>query len=142
MNIKGYAIIKEDADLSFAMDSQTGNIFDDRSEEEIQKELKEIWTGRPLRCMEINKSSKSILAISNDGTKMGMFSFEDASTFFDCIEEGGIICPPEMDHLERIVYMSKVINRIGGYNSIVRSLVIGASLFKGEFNDSVLWEKQ
>lgn len=142
MKIKGYAIIKKGADLKYAMDSQTGNIFDDRSEEEIQKDLEEIWIGKPIRCLEINHSSKSILALSQDATKMAMFDMSDASTFFECIEEGGILCPPNMGTLERIPYMSKVINRVGGYNPIVRSLVIGSSLHKGEFTDDVLWQKQ
>jgi hypothetical protein len=116
--IKGYAIVKSDADLSKAMHSGSNNIFDDRSQDEIQKELKDIWIGKP------------------------MFDLKDTSTFFECHEEGGIICPPKMEMVERIFYMSKVMNRKGGHNPIVRSLVIGHSLHKGEFCDSVLWAKQ
>jgi hypothetical protein len=140
--IKGYAIVKSDADLSKAMHSGSNNIFDDRSQDEIQKELKDIWIGKPIRCLEINHSSKSILALSSDATKMAMFDLKDTSTFFECHEEGGIICPPKMEMVERIFYMSKVMNRKGGHNPIVRSLVIGHSLHKGEFCDSVLWAKQ
>jgi len=140
--IEGCAVINPDADLTKAMRSGSNNIFDDRSQEEIDKELKATWIGKPIRCLEINRSNKSILALSADSTKMAMFDFKDASTFFDCHEEGGIICPPDMETLERMAYMSKVISRKGGHNPIVRSLVIGHSLYKGEFNDSVLWQKQ
>jgi len=132
--VKGFIYLKNDADLSTAMHSET--LF---KEEEILKEKKEIWLGKHLRCLEINKNSKSALVVSSDSTKMAMFDLTSASSYFECHIEGDVICPPELDIIGRLAYFTKAMSRNGGYNRIVAQLVVAASLHKGEFNDAFLW---
>jgi len=141
-DIKGYCILNKDADLNFAMDDESGNIFDSRSEEEKQKNLKDIWLSKPLRCLEINENTQSILALSSDAVKMGMFDMEDVASYFYCDVLNGVILPPDLDFLVQGAYAFQAQQRKGGYNQIVANMVIAASLHKRKFNDSFIWEKQ
>lgn len=140
--IKGYCILNANASLKFAMDDESGNIFDTRTEEEKQKNLREIWLGRPLRCLEINEDTKSILALSSDATKMGMFEMDDVASYFHCDVMNGVILPPNLDFFAKGAYCVQAQQRKGGYGRIVANMVIATSLHKGEFTDSFLWEKQ
>lgn len=141
-DIKGYCILKSDADLTKCMHSGSNDPFNNRSDEEIQKELKEIWISRRLRCLEINEDTESFLLISSDGVKIGMVDKKDVGYYFHCEEQNGIILPPNLDFMDQMVYAARAMNRKGGYNNIVKHLVIAASLHRGEFCDSILWAKQ
>ena len=141
-DIKGYCILNKDADLNFAMNDESGNIFDSRSEEEKKENLKDIWLSKPLRCLEINEKTNSILALSSDATKMGMFDMKNVASYFHCDVLNGVVLPPDLDFLAQGAYYFQVQQRKGGYGRIVANMVIAASLHKGEFQDSFLWEKQ
>ena len=49
---------------------------------------------------------------------------------------------PNLDMFNEMMYVTKAQQRKGGYNEIVRNMVIAASLMKGNFHDSFLWALQ
>lgn len=83
------------------------------------------------------------LVLNPQGTAMAMFDKEDIYRKFEC---GGIVsdvvCPPNVNELEKMMYVAKCLGRKGGYNQLVRNMVIEASLMKGKFHDSFLWALQ
>lgn len=82
------------------------------------------------------------LVLSPSGTALAMFDKEDIEKKFKCTMSGGTICPPNLSSLEILSYVAKCRDRKGGYNRILRDMVITASLSKGEFHDNFLWQLQ
>lgn len=82
------------------------------------------------------------LAIDDEATEMAMFEACDINRSFKCMLLGEYIMPPDLNFAQQIVYMNKCRTRKGGYDATVRQMVILASLHKGEFCDSFLWQKQ
>ena len=83
-----------------------------------------------------------ILAISPDGSCLAMIDKEDIKSSFQCKIIGNFICPPNLGFFEEQMYCAKCLARKGGYNDLLRKMVIGASLHKGKFNDNFLWQLQ
>ncbi len=71
-----------------------------------------------------------------------MFEKSDISTYFRCQVVGDIVCPPDLNHIEQMIYSAKVMNRKGGYGPLLKRMVIAASLMKGKFDDSILFAGQ
>jgi hypothetical protein len=83
-----------------------------------------------------------VLVLNPQGTALASFDKEDVQRSFKCGYSAGIVTPPDLDMLNQMLYVTKAQNRKGGYNNLVRNMVIAASLSKGEFSDSFLWAKQ
>ncbi len=83
-----------------------------------------------------------VLVISSDAEELAMFNKEDVVRKFECSVETDFVLPPNLDHFEKIAYKAKCMSRKGGYNHIVKEMVIASSLHKGEFNDGFLWQLQ
>jgi hypothetical protein len=83
-----------------------------------------------------------VLVLNPKSTALAMFDKEDVCRKFKCSYSNGIVCPPNLNMIEMMVYVGKCMNRKGGYNGIVRNMVIEASLMKGQFTDGFLWQMQ
>ena len=123
MELQGYCMIKDTADFTKAM----GESKD--------------WVGKPIRCLEINESTGAVLAIDGSGTQMGSFDFEDLQSHFRCQTQGDVLMPSNLKGPECFLYFTAVMSRNGGYNELLRNMVIMSSLHKRKFNDHVLWTK-
>lgn len=127
-DLVGYCVIKKDA--------TTGNGMEPES-----------FLGKTVRVMEFARDG-GVLVVNNAATAMCMFDKEDiARSFstihsFKCGQVGDVVTPPGLNALEQMMYAAKAMARKGGYNHIVREMVIASSLHRGEFCDSVLWAKQ
>lgn len=123
MEIKGYALIKIDAEGTspVPMDSFQGKI---------------------CRIIDIAVDESSFLIIDPKATGICDIAKTHVKAFFRCSQIGDILTPPGMDISEQMLYASKVMSRKGGYSPILKHLVIGSSLHRREFSDNVLWAKQ
>jgi|688.fasta_scaffold134854_9 hypothetical protein len=83
-----------------------------------------------------------VLVLNPQSTALAMFDKEDVYQKFECGYVDGVITPPNLDMLVQAMYVMKARTRIGGYNHILRDMVIQASLIKGVFYDKFLWERQ
>jgi hypothetical protein len=63
----------------------------------------------------------------------------DVARYFFCEEVCGIVCPPNLTELQKIGFRMSRLTRKGGYNNLIRNMVIAASLHKGEFTDDFLF---
>lgn len=66
----------------------------------------------------------------------------DVEMWFECIKFGDVLLPPEVEdnYLKLISESSKRLSRKGGYNQIVRRMVVAYSLQKGKFYDDFLFQ--
>lgn len=101
----------------------------------------EAFYGRPVRVMEFAQDG-GVLVIDSQATGLGMFDKEHVQRSFRCTMQGHVVCPPDLDTLSRMAYVTMAMARKGGYPPIVGQMVIAASLHRGEFHDSLLWAKQ
>lgn len=100
------------------------------------------FIGKICKVMEFN-SEGDVLVLNPELTALAMFDKKDIAQSFECSVSGGqYICPPKLDHIAQMLYVSKCMSRKGGYNDVLANMVIGASLLKGEFTDSFLWQNQ
>jgi hypothetical protein len=75
-------------------------------------------------------------------TALAMFDKEDIQSSFKCGYSNGVVTPPGLNMIEQMMYVSRAQTRKGGYNNILKQMVIAASLHKNQFNDGFLWQKQ
>lgn len=73
------------------------------------------------------------------GLALAMFDKKDVHSSFRCSWFSHIICPPDLDWLAQSAYVIRCQERKGGYEKILRSMVIQASLALGKFHDNFLW---
>lgn len=123
MDVVGYAEIKKDA--------VTG-----RSPISLDN-----FIGKPCRVMEFNKEG-DVLLIDSKSTGLATFDACDVYRKFECKVVGDVLTPPEMNMVEQMIYVTKVQTRKGGYNNLLKQMVIQASLLKGKFNDHLLFAMQ
>lgn len=83
-----------------------------------------------------------VLVLNPQSTALAMFDKKDVYRSFKCGYSKGIVTPPNLSWLEQMMYVAKAQQRKGGYNRLVRNMVIEASLMKGKFNDNLLWAMQ
>jgi|694.fasta_scaffold00438_4 hypothetical protein len=84
----------------------------------------------------------SVLVLNPQSTALAMFEKKDVYRCFKCGYSNGIVTPPNLEFLEQMMYVDKAQQRKGGYDGLVRNMVIQLSLMKGKFNDGFLWEMQ
>lgn len=123
MEVTGYATIKKDAKTGIGSNPEK-------------------FFGQDVRVIEFSTDNEGVLVVASDGESMCMFDKEDVKRSFKCGVIGEIITPPDMDISEKMIYSMKVMNRKGGYNNLLRAMVIQASLMKGKFDDNILFAKE
>ena len=101
----------------------------------------EKYFGQDCRVMEFTPEG-DVLVVAPDGKEMAMFDACDVKRKFECSVEGEYICPPNSNMLQRIDYIARIHLRKGGWAPILKQMLIQASLHKGNFNDTFLWQKQ
>jgi hypothetical protein len=99
------------------------------------------FIGQTCAVMEFGVDN-SVLVLNPQSTALAMFDKEDVYRSFKCGYSNGIVTPPNLEILEQMMYVVKAQQRKGGYNRLVRNMVIEASLMKGKFHDSFLWAMQ
>ncbi len=99
------------------------------------------FIGQTCAVMEFD-SEGGVLCLNPQGTALAMFDKEDVYRSFKCGYSNGIVTPPNLEMIEQMTYVVKAQQRKGGYNWLIRNMVIQASLMKGKFHDGLLWEMQ
>lgn len=99
------------------------------------------FIGKTCPVMEFG-ADDCVLVLNPQGTAMAMFDKEDVVSKVKCKLVNGVVCPPDLHLLDQMIYIHKCQTRKGGYNNVVMNMVIQASLMKGEFTDSFLFQKQ
>jgi hypothetical protein len=121
MELQGFAMVSDSADFKNVMGT------------------KEDWIGKPIMALELNDRTKSALLLN--GTNMGMFDYDDLIAHFQCQMVGDVLVPVGLNEIDKMLYHGLVIGRNGGYNTMVRQMVIMSSLHRREFSDNILWQK-
>jgi hypothetical protein len=100
--------------------------------------------GQICIVMEFDNDDSGALVLNPEGSALGMFDKDDFLASFKCIQVGNIIMSTSLkdDMLAQMSYTSQVLSRKGGYNDTLKKMIIVQSLNKGEFDDSILWQKQ
>lgn len=122
MEIRGYCIIKKNA--------KSDNVKNINS-----------FLEKPIRVIEFDFDGGA-LVINPEASEICLFKKNDIKTKFECSVEGFVITPPNLSQMDRLVYVTKCLTRKGGYNELLKRMVIAASLSKGTFTDSFLWQLQ
>ena len=99
------------------------------------------FLGKAFRVMEFAEDG-GVMIINSEATGLATFDKCDVVAKFECGQSGIYVLPPKLHALEQMAYVGRCMNRKGRYNQLVRAMVVEASLFKGTFTDSFLWEKQ
>jgi hypothetical protein len=93
-----------------------------------------------LRVMEFD-SEGGVLVINPEATELAMFDVVDVKCSFKCEVYMGCILPPDLDIMQKMLYANKLMGRKGGYNLIIKNMVIMTSLHKGRYSDGFLFQK-
>jgi len=121
-NIVGYCTIKNNATTGVGLNLET-------------------FIGKNCRVIEFSQDG-GVLILNNEATALAMFDKDDVIRKFECNQFGDILTPPKLDFIEQSLYASTRMNRKGGYNYIVRNMVIEYSLMKGKLTDDFLFQKE
>lgn len=124
MRTVGYALIKKDATTGI-------------SAIPIEK-----FKGEIVRVIEFAEDG-GVLVVDREAIGIAIFDKCDVQSSFKCIEGPfSIIIDSNLNRSQQIAYAAKCMNRKGGYNEILKQMVIVASIHKGQFNDSFIWQLQ
>lgn len=104
-------------------------------------EIADLLPPNALRILDIAVDGSGFLVLDRKGSALAMVEKSDVDMYFLCNVYCGVICPPNMNLLEKMAFVQSRMERKGGYNNIVASLVIAASLTKREFTDSFLFQE-
>lgn len=99
------------------------------------------FIGKTCAVMEFD-SDGGVLCLNPEGTALAMFDKKDIYRSFECTMQSDVVCPPKQDMLSNMAYVTKCMMRKGGYNKLLSRMVIQASLMKGKFTDTFLWQLQ
>lgn len=122
MDFVGYAEISKEAKINFV---KKPNLF----------------VGKVCRVLEFGVDS--VLVVDEGGEELAMVEYEGVKRSFKCGFVGNsAIIPPNLDTIQTLEYYCKLMSRKGGYNNLLRNMVIQLSLSKGVYSDNFLWQKQ
>lgn len=101
------------------------------------------FLGKICQIQDLNDDG-DILALNETGTALGMFEKHEIINYFlcDCSSMQGVILPPNLEFFDKMQYYNKLTSRKGGYNNIIKQMVIIASLHKGQYTDAFLFQKE
>lgn len=98
------------------------------------------FQGVPCRALEINHSSKSVLAIAPDGKALAMFDLDQIERYFECQSFSGLLVPKGLDSKQALMYVGRVFSHPQNSKrdmDFIRKMVIVQSLAKGTFCDTI-----
>lgn len=121
MDMQGYCTIKKNATTCKGTDSPNK------------------FLGKDCQVMEFDQWGGA-LVLASDGSGLAMFDKEDIIRRFECGAQGEYLTPPNLHPLEQMAYVTKLMSRKGGYNHIIRGMVIQYGLMKGKYNDDFLFQ--
>lgn len=121
MDVVGYATLRPDAEGEGAADMS-------------------LFRGKTCRVMEFGKDC--VLVLDAGATCLASFDTKHVQSSFRCSCVQEVVCPPGLNVIEQMHYVHRCMERKGGYNRTLRSMVVAASLARGKFTDSFLWERQ
>jgi len=124
MELVGYCEIKKDASTGMGNSAP----IDD-------------FLGKTLRVMEFD-SEGGVLVMNSAATSLCMFDACDVRRSFKCSAVGEHLTPPGLNMIEQTIYIAKLMNRKGGFNQLLKNMLIQASLMKGTFSDSFLFSME
>ena len=104
-------------------------------------EIADLLPPNYLRILDIAVDGSGFLVLNGKGSALAMVEKSDVNMYFLCNVYCGVICPPNMNLFEKMAFAQSRMERKGGYNNIVASVVIAASLTRGEFTDSFLFQE-
>lgn len=104
-------------------------------------EIADLLPPNALRILDIAVDGSGFLVLDRKGSALAMVEKSDVDMYFLCNVYCGVICPPNMNIFEKMAFAQSRMEREGGYNDIVASVVIGKSLIEGEFTDSFLFQE-
>lgn len=131
-DIKGYCILKSLDDVFVGWDRNS----DPKGYEAICQRS----VGTPLRILDVAVDNSGFLALDPQAVcLLDIRSMDSVSAHFLCGQYGDYLVPPGLDIQGRMAYALRCMTRKGGYNDILRRMVIAASLHSGEFDDRFLW---
>jgi len=100
------------------------------------------FQGQTVRVFEFAQDGGA-LVIDREATGIAMVEKECIKRSFKCtMINNDIVAPPGLNFVEQMLYTTKCMSRKGGYNNIIKEMVIQFSLMKGKFTDDFLWQKQ
>lgn len=99
------------------------------------------FSNKTCRVFEFD-SDGGCLCVNPEGTAFGMFDKSEILGKFECNDFGDYIMPPNLNMIEKISYVAKLQLRKGGYNYVVKNMVIVSSINKGVYTDEFLFQKQ
>ncbi len=99
------------------------------------------FIGKDVRVLEFTDDG-DVLVVNSQGTGIATFDKCDVYRSFKCIQFSEVLMPPDLNEIDKMLYYHKVMTRKGGYNNLLKNMVIQASLMKGVFNDGFLFSKQ
>lgn len=100
------------------------------------------FLGETLRVMEFASDGGvmvGVMVVNAEGTALASFDKVDVERWFSCKAVGDVLVPPDLGFADQLLYYHKVTGRKGGYNRILKQMVIEASLHKGRLNDNLLF---
>lgn len=103
-------------------------------------EIEDLLPPNILTILDIAVDGSGFLVLNGKRSALAMVEKSDVNMYFLCNVYLDVICPPNMTLLEKMAFALSRRERKGGYNNIVASIVIAASLSKGEFTDSFLFQ--
>ena len=99
------------------------------------------FQGQDVRVMEFDREGGA-LVVNSKATGLAHFDKEHIYRKFECGVQGDVLTPPRLNVVEQMMYVGKVMTRKGGYNGLLRQMVVQASLMKGKFDDRFLFAVQ
>ncbi len=99
------------------------------------------FLGKDVRVMEF-ASDGGVMVVDSQAKGIAMFDKQDVYRSFECRELGDIVMPANLNTIEQFEYSARCMSRKGGYNRLLRNMVVEASLMRGKFTDAFLWQKQ
>ena len=134
-DVKGYCLLKSTEHCFIG--------YNETSDPAGYKEIKESLVGRPLRIMDVAVDNSGFLVLEPNGLALvDVRSMDDVESHFLCDEFNGVLIPCGLSTEEKLIQSMRRLNRKGGYNELLRKMVIVASLQKKEFNDDFLFAKE
>ncbi|MPM12596.1 hypothetical protein SDC9_58950 [bioreactor metagenome] len=96
----------------------------------------DFWKGKTCRVVDITIAGDVLVKLDN---KIGAFEAKDVVSIFRCQMFADVICSPEISFSDQMLYYKKIMNRKGGYNSLLRDMIISVSLRNGKFTDDFVF---
>ena len=96
----------------------------------------------PLVIFDVAVNGDGFLIMNKSMTAMADVRMPDVDRYFLCEIVCGVVIPPDLSIEQKMAEVTKRIARKGGYNNIIKNMVIAGSLAKGKFDDRFLFEMQ